>query len=115
MEQKEQEALRRKLEERKTELTARLGRIHENLRRRLDADSAERAKQLEDSEVVDALGNDARAELKDIAATLARLDSGKFGHCLSCGKPVGSGRLRAHPYATQCIDCAEESVRHAGA
>ena len=45
--------------QKKDELNARLARIHLNIRRPLDADSKERAKELEDQEVVDALGNEA--------------------------------------------------------
>jgi RNA polymerase-binding transcription factor DksA len=26
--------------------------------------------------------------------------------CLECGEPIGEGRLKAVPSATQCIDCA---------
>lgn len=111
MNKKEREALRRNLQDRKRELSDRLERIHDNLRRGLEADSAERAKQLEDREVVDALGNDAREELLEIAATLARLDTGEFGQCESCGAKIGSGRLSAYPYATQCIVCAGGGLR----
>ena len=50
--------IRQVLEDKKRELTKRLERIHANLRRGYEADSKERAKQLEDSEVVDALGNE---------------------------------------------------------
>ena len=49
--------LRAELQRKKSELTARLERISLNLRRGYEADSKERAKQLEDNEVVDALGN----------------------------------------------------------
>jgi len=67
--------------EKKLELEARLERITANLRRGYDSDSQERAKQMEDNEVVDALGNEARAE-------------------------IGAARLSAYPYADECIDCA---------
>ena len=52
-----------RLEQKREELTSRLKRITENVRRGYHPDSKERAKELEDSEVVDALGNEARAEL----------------------------------------------------
>ena len=77
--------LKERLEQRRDELNSRLERITANVRRSLDSDSEERAKQLEDSEVVDALGNEARDELKRIALQ----------------------RIQAYPYATACIDCAE--------
>ena len=51
------EGLRLQLQQKKDELGLRLDRITQNLRRGLNADSKEQAKELEDSEVVDALGN----------------------------------------------------------
>lgn len=99
-------ALRRELETTKGELEARLERITANLRRGYEADSKERAKQMEDNEVVDALGNEAREEVAKIAAALSRMDAGEYGNCLECGGPIGSERLNAHPYANECIDCA---------
>ena len=100
------EGLRKELLHKKEELTARLERITANLRRGYEADSKERAKQLEDSEVVDALGNEARAELKKISAALARMDSDEFGICIDCGVRIDEGRITAYPYALECIDCA---------
>jgi RNA polymerase-binding protein DksA len=101
------EALRAELEQKKRELTQRLERISANLRRGYEADSKERAKQLEDNEVVDALGNEARAEIAKITAALKRMDSGEFGSCTECGMPIEAGRIKAYPYADECIECAE--------
>ena len=98
--------LRSRLENKKEELTARLNRITENLRRGYHPDSKERAKELEDSEVVDALGNEARAEISKISAALQRMDAGEFGVCVECGADIDRGRIDAHPYARECIDCA---------
>jgi RNA polymerase-binding protein DksA len=100
------DGLRRQLEQKKQELTARLERITANLRRGYEADSKERAKQLEDSEVVDALGNEARKEIAKITAALQRIDSGNYGICGQCGAEIDRGRIEAHPYAKECIDCA---------
>ncbi len=99
--------LREALLRKKDELTVRLERITANLRRGYEADSKERAKQLEDSEVVDALGNEARIELGKISAALSRIDSGDFGSCTECGSSIDQGRLKAYPYALECIDCAK--------
>ncbi len=99
-------SLRRKLEDKKRELQARLERITANLRRGYEADSKERAKQMEDNEVVDALGNEARAELLKISAALLRMDAGEFGNCTECGTEIQAARLAAYPYANECIDCA---------
>ena len=98
--------LRLRLEQKKDELTSRLERITANLRRGYEADSKERAKQMEDNEVVDALGNEARDELTKITAALQRMDSGDYGICIECGLEIDAGRLEAYPYAQECIDCA---------
>ena len=99
-------ALKQRLESNKAELTARLERVKANLRRGYDADSKEMAKELEDSEVVDALGNEAREEIAKISAALRRIDRGEYGVCDGCGADIDKQRLAAHPYARKCIDCA---------
>ena len=98
--------LRVALETKKRELEGRLERITANLRRGYEADSKERAKQMEDNEVVDALGNEARAEVAKISAALQRMDKGEYGKCLECGTEIDAARLAAYPYANECIDCA---------
>ncbi len=98
--------VKERLLQKKDELNARLARIHLNVRRPLDSDSKERAKELEDQEVVDALGNEARLELAKIAKALKRMDSGEFGTCAECAGDIDTNRLLAYPYAEECIDCA---------
>ena len=113
MEENWPDRLRDRLEKKKSELTARLERITANVRRGLETDSKERAKQLDDSEVVDALGNEARTELDKISLALRRMDAGKYGLCSNCGSAIGEKRIEAYPYASECIECAtmEEEVR----
>lgn len=113
MEQNWPDGLRERLENKRSELNARLEKITANLRRGLETDSKERATQLEDSEVVDALGNEARQELKKISQALQRMDAGSYGLCSSCGQPIDSKRIEVYPYASECIDCAtmEEELR----
>lgn len=43
--------------------------------------------------------------LDKVRAAIERLEQGKYGFCLRCGKPIGRQRLRALPYAELCIDC----------
>lgn len=107
------ESLKDRLEAKRDELTGRLERITANVRRSLDADSEERAKELADSEVVDALGNEAREELLKISVALSRMESGDYGLCAECGGPIAARRIEAYPYADECIDCAEldEEIR----
>lgn len=107
------EGLQQRLEVKRDELTGRLERITANLRRSKDSDSEERAKQLADSEVVDALGNEAREELRKISVALARMESGQYGLCTDCGSQIAAKRIEVYPYAEECIDCAEldEEIR----
>ena len=106
--------LRRELLDKKSELAARLDRISANLQRGFNADSKEMAKELEDSEVVDALGNEARGEIVKIKAALARMDEGNFGVCTECGEVIDAKRVMAYPYADECIDCAKDGERRKG-
>jgi len=91
----------------KAELEERLYRIGQSHRRPLETDSKERATQLENQEVVDALGNETRKELAQVTAALAKIRSGDFGFCEECGEEIGRERLLAYPHAKKCINCAE--------
>lgn len=109
--------LRGALQHQKIELKQRLSRIAMNHRRPLERDSKERATQIENQEVVDALGNEAREELGQISAALERITSGTFGLCTGCRDSISEQRLLAFPQAEKCIDCAsldEEMARRAG-
>ena len=43
--------------------------------------------------------------LTSIDEALERIESGTFGTCGRCGKPIAEERLDAIPYANRCIDC----------
>ena len=47
--------------------------------------------------------------LKNIAAALARIDSGTYGLCQSCEEPIHRKRLEFDPTALLCIQCAQEA------
>jgi RNA polymerase-binding transcription factor len=49
--------------------------------------------------------------LRQIDAALARLHAGAYGVCSSCSEPIPLARLRAVPFATQCVPCQERSER----
>jgi DnaK suppressor protein len=46
-----------------------------------------------------------RKLIKKIDETIARIESGEYGYCESCGIEIGLKRLEARPTATLCIDC----------
>lgn len=46
-----------------------------------------------------------RKLIKKIDETIAKINSGDYGYCESCGVEIGLKRLEARPTATLCIDC----------
>jgi RNA polymerase-binding protein DksA len=55
---------------------------------------------------VDALVGSLRETLGDIDNALEKIDTGTYGICERCGKPIGEDRLAAMPMARLCIQCA---------
>jgi RNA polymerase-binding protein DksA len=49
--------------------------------------------------------------LGQIEGALKRIESGAFGRCETCGKPIAAERLEALPWATDCIDCHAKKRR----
>ena len=88
------------------ELTRRLESIKDNLTGGRSADSQEQAQELENAEVVDALGNEARAEISRIAKALDQIKNRTYGVCVDCGETIPMARLEAYPFADRCIRCA---------
>jgi len=43
--------------------------------------------------------------VREIMEALERIENGEFGRCESCEKWIRKERLRAVPYARNCIDC----------
>lgn len=52
-----------------------------------------------------------RALLEKIEASLAKIEAGTFGTCISCGEDIGLKRLQARPVADLCIDCKSEQEK----
>ena len=102
----EYERIRDQLIEKQAELVRRLARLKENLTSGRSADSKEQAQELENAEVVDALGNEARAEISKIARALDQIKNNTYGTCVDCSETIPMARLEAHPFADRCIRCA---------
>ena len=98
--------IREALIAKRRELNARLDSIKRNLTGGRSADSQEQAQELENAEVVDALGNEARLELTRIAKALDQIKNGVYGVCADCGTEIPMARLQAYPFAERCIRCA---------
>jgi RNA polymerase-binding protein DksA len=50
-----------------------------------------------------------RTLLRKVELALKRISIGDFGICAACGDIIGLKRLQAVPWATNCIDCQEQS------
>jgi DnaK suppressor protein len=100
--------LREQLLAKREELSVRLARLKENLTSGRSADSQEQAQELENAEVIDALGNEAQLELSRIALALGQMADGSFGECATCGEQIPMARLKAYLFADRCIRCATE-------
>jgi DnaK suppressor protein len=92
--------------EKRAELLTRLQNIKSNITRKRSADSQEQAQELENAEVIDALGNETQLELHLIAKALEQIKQGTFGSCMDCGITIPRLRLEAYPFADRCIECA---------
>ena len=101
--------IRDQLIAKQAELARRLERLKENLTGGRSADSQEQAQELENAEVVDALGNEARHELNLIAKALDQIKNGTYGSCVDCNKAIAPARLDAQPFAERCIECATKA------
>lgn len=52
----------------------------------------------------------AEARLAEADAALARVTSGTYGLCVSCGRPIAAGRLEARPFAALCVECGSRTA-----
>jgi DnaK suppressor protein len=97
-----------------TELELRFTKITQNVthvNQPLSQDFAEQASELQNSEVVDFLGNFTRQELGQIKQAIQRIDQGDYGFCVKCGETISPQRLRVLPFADKCIRCATNDER----
>jgi DnaK suppressor protein len=58
-----------------------------------------------------ALTHNARELLAQTEKALARIETGTYGSCESCGEPIGKARLQAFPRATLCVTCKQREER----
>ena len=61
-----------------------------------------------DQELTLSLLGSERNALEQIEAAITRLEEGRYGQCETCGVKIGKSRLRAIPYAAQCVRCASK-------
>ncbi len=63
---------------------------------------------MQNNEVVDALGNEAREELSLIRRAYTRIKEGSYFECQRCGEDISEARLESIPHTPYCLACAAE-------
>ncbi|MDR2069872.1 MAG: TraR/DksA family transcriptional regulator [Treponema sp.] len=64
-----------------------------------------------DRKMIETLGSQELKRLKLIDSALTRIQQGKYGLCVKCGKRIPQDRLDAIPYALMCIECKNAEER----
>lgn len=64
-----------------------------------------------DRKMLETFGTKDVNRLKLIDSALTRIEQGKYGLCMKCGKKISTERLEAMPYALLCIDCKSADER----
>jgi DnaK suppressor protein len=105
--EKEAAALRAEIGQSQSQVTARLG----DSATEAGDDEADTSSKLFEREQQLALSNNTRELLEQTEHALARIESGTYGVCESCGKPIGKARLQAFPRATLCVACKQRQER----
>ena len=95
-----------RLEAQLAELEDRLSRIERDLAEPPEADSSERAVQMEDDEALEGQAAVISNEIASVRRALERIEDGSYGDCVKCGEAIAEGRLHARPEAALCIACA---------
>ncbi len=95
----------------RNELESRAEKLQQDQQRRsgpLSADSSERAQEIENDEVVNALYDETEQELNQVRRALVRMKQGEYTQCEVCGEEINHKRLKALPYTSVCIECAKQ-------
>ena len=106
------ELAKQNLLEKQAEITSRVDRTHKHIHHReepVSADFSEQVTEMENEEIIHALDEEGRVELKQIQRALQRLEKGDYESCSSCGEAIGEQRLQAIPETELCISCARNN------
>jgi RNA polymerase-binding transcription factor DksA len=77
----------------------------------VDNHLADTATETYERELDEGLEEDAREQLRQVEAALARIDAGEYGKCEVDGKPIPVERLEAVPWTTLCLEHARQQGR----
>jgi len=95
------------LKNKQSQLMVRIDAIERDFKKGRSADFAEQTTESENDEVLDEIHHEAKSELRQITAALARIENDEYGVCIKCTETIANERLKALPYANTCISCAQ--------
>ena len=81
------------------------------LRAQQEGDEIDAAIATEQAELRSQMASFESRELAQIESALDKIRRGRYGRCESCDQPIAPMRLKALPYATECIACARRDER----
>ena len=64
-----------------------------------------------DRKMLETIGSKDMKRMKLIDSAITRIEQGKYGLCMKCGKKIPKERLEAIPYALMCIECQSADER----
>src|SRR3954471_17836370 len=115
MNKRQQETLRRRLEERREEIESDMSYMAAEMRSiGVDQDEengslgnhiADDGSNVAEAERIVTVSEDLQEILVQVNNALERMNEGKYGMCQRCGKPIAEERLEAFPYVAYCIEC----------
>ena len=65
-----------------------------------------RMEAMQDQQMVLELRRRKKRQKLEVQNALARIDDGKYGKCIFCGKEIAFDRLEAFPEVQTCVSCA---------
>jgi DnaK suppressor protein len=107
-------AARKRLEEIRDDLDRSIAVLqseHSHDRGESSSDAADAGAHLCEADGNQAMLETVQAQRSLVVAALARVESGTYGECVDCGKPVPEGRLEARPEAERCVPCQAKHDR----
>lgn len=129
MNKKQQDTLRKRLEERRAEIESDMSYMAAEMRSiGVDQDEengslgnhiADDGSNVAEAERIVTVSEDLQQILAQVNAALERMSDGTYGTCQRCEKSIGEERLEAFPYVAYCIECQSiierEQALYAGA
>ncbi len=101
------ESIRQDLLTQRERLQRRYDAINKDFRQGRSQDFAEQATENENNDVLMGLRGEAQDEINQIDSALLRIEEGRYGICSSCQASIAEQRLRALPFAGECVACAD--------